>query len=173
MVGRDHAWRRVDAEPDQRAVPGHAVLGEGGRAAKAHLVSAEQAGRAVDGGNADDLGGQHPLAGHGVVNDQIRPPEAGILHHRVMVAGQEPGALIAEAGVMLVRVVVAGARDRLAGHRVQQPGRAPSAPFHLVLVPPGTIGEPLAELELQRDWARQETVPAIVAMVLTDRLRKE
>ena len=27
--------------------------------------------------------------------------------------------------------------------------------------------------ELQRDWARQETVPAIVEIVLTDRLRKE
>jgi len=27
--------------------------------------------------------------------------------------------------------------------------------------------------ELQRDWARQETVPAIVEIVLTDRLLKE
>ena len=27
--------------------------------------------------------------------------------------------------------------------------------------------------ELQRDWARQETVPAVVEIVLTDRLLKE
>jgi hypothetical protein len=27
--------------------------------------------------------------------------------------------------------------------------------------------------ELQRDWGRQETVPAIVEIVLTDRLQKE
>jgi hypothetical protein len=28
-------------------------------------------------------------------------------------------------------------------------------------------------VELQRDWARQDTVPAIVEIVLTDRLLKE
>ena len=34
-------------------------------------------------------------------------------------------------------------------------------------------GGPLGKCELQRDWARTETVPAIVDIVLTDRLTKE
>jgi hypothetical protein len=38
-------------------------------------------------------------------------------------------------------------------------------------------GQPISSVtlacELQRDWARQETVPAIVEIVLTDRLMKE
>jgi hypothetical protein len=32
------------------------------------------------------------------------------------------------------------------------------------------VRDPIADGELQRDWARLETVPAIVEIVLTDRL---
>jgi len=38
-------------------------------------------------------------------------------------------------------------------------------------------GQPISwvslAVELQRDWARQDTVPAIIEIVLTDRLLKE
>jgi hypothetical protein len=45
------------------------------------------------------------------------------------------------------------------------------------LITPQTGGQPVSwvslAVELQRDWARQDTVAAIIEIVLTDRLSKE